>query len=292
MSKDFKSVAVNQNQILIATDRAKSLVGQIMTFSRDTNIGQKPTDLTVLLEETMKLVRVSIPSNIETVLKKGEGVQVVMGSAIQIQQIIMNLTTNAYQAMNSKGGSITIALELKRVSREKNLSHGVLNPGYYSALSVSDTGPGMSSEIASRVFEPYFTTKALGEGSGMGMAIVYKLAKAHGAMLDLKTIPGEGTSITLYFNELLGSNAEADVPDTEEAVPGSGERILLVDDEKGLLDAVQQLLIRIGYKVTAFSDPTAALEAFERSPEEFDVLVSDHSMPKITGIELLRKMRS
>lgn len=290
-SDDVEFLQTNQSQILKAADRAKSLVAQIMTFSRDSNIVQKPIDLAALLDETMKLIKVSIPSSIDIVLKKAEGVRAVMGAAIQLQQIILNLTTNAYQAMKTSGGSITIALDRKQVGTEINLSHGVLGPGYYSVLSVCDTGPGMDPAVASRVFEPYFTTKSEGEGSGMGMAIVYNLAKAHGARVNLKTAVGEGTCITLYFKEATGVNVAQDTDNTIAVVRGEGGRILLVDDEEDLLDATEKLLSGIGYQPMAFNNPDEALEAFKRDPKEFDLLVSDQSMPKMTGIQLLREVR-
>ncbi|NQV68680.1 MAG: response regulator [Pseudohongiella sp.] len=281
----------NQNQILKAADRAKSLVAQIMTFSRDSDIAQRSTDLALLLEETLKLIKVSIPSSIGLVLNISDGVQAVMGSSVQLQQIIINLTTNAYQAMKSTGGAITIALDQKQVSTAMNLSHGVLEPGCYTVLSISDTGPGMSPAIASRVFEPYFTTKAQGEGSGMGMAIVYNLVKAHGAMLDLKTAPGEGTCISLYFKQVANMTRASEPENSVAITRGKGEHILMADDEADLLDATRQLLASIGYQVTAFSDSGAALEAFQRSPDEFDLLLSDQSMPKITGVQLIREIR-
>lgn len=290
--KEIELLQRNQNQILKATDRAKSLVSQIMTFSRDTNVMQKPTDLAALLDETLKLIKVSIPSSIEITLHKAENVPLIMGSAIQLQQIILNLTTNAYQAMKSSGGSISITLNRRSAGTEVNLSHGVLDPGDYVVLSVSDTGPGMSKSVVSRIFEPYFTTKGQGEGSGMGMAIVYNLAKAHGAMLNLNTAVGAGTRISLYFKQAGNVSAELDVENSGVVARGKGERILLVDDEEDLLDATKQLLSSIGYEVTAFSKPSEALEAFKRAPNDFDLLMSDQSMPKITGVQLIREIRN
>lgn len=291
VNKEPSSFEANQSQILKATERAKSLVSQIMTFSRDTNIAQSSTDLAVLLVETMKLIKVSIPSNINIELRKGEDVHPVMGSAVQLQQIILNLTTNAYQAMKSSGGSISISLDRKQIDNEINLSHGVLAPGHYSVLAVSDNGPGMSKAVASRIFEPYFTTKAQGEGSGMGMAIVYNLVKSHDAMLNLETAVGEGTCVSLYFKEAADVSEAQHAVNTPKMAQGNGERILLVDDEADLLDATQKLLSGIGYQVRAFSKPGEALEAFKGTPEEFDLLVSDQSMPGMTGIQLLREIR-
>jgi len=291
VTTDMKSLEGNQNQILKATNRAKSLISQIMSFSRDTTIKQKPTDLTALLDETMKLLKASIPSRIEITVTIDESLRPVMGSEVQIQQILMNLATNAYQAMELTGGTLTIALERELVSTELMLSHGVLTPGNYSVLSVTDNGPGMSREVASRVFEPFFTTKKRGEGSGMGMAIVYRLVKTHRATMDMQTLPGIGTRIMVYFEEL--GNVESENVEERESLPlkGRGERILLVDDEEGLLDSTQQLLTNIGYQVEAFSDPKEALKAFRHQPKDFDLLVTDENMPKISGVQLVKAIR-
>lgn len=286
-----ESLEENQRQILKATDRAKSLVAQIMTFSRDASIEQKPIDLAVLLDDTMELINISVPRSIRLALNKSDDVQPVMGASIQLQQIILNLTTNACQAMNTSGGTIAISLDRLCLDSEMNLSHGVLGPGSYSVLSVSDTGPGMSERVASRIFEPYFTTKLKGDGSGMGLATVYNLAKVHDAMLDLKTAPGEGTCFTLYFKE--ATEIKEDLQDVEKVsiAQGHGEHILLVDDEEDLLDATRRLLTATGYRVSAFHDPVEALRAFARTPEDFDLLLTDQSMPKFTGIELLKEIR-
>ncbi len=239
ITSEPEEIKDQQTQILDATDRAKALIAQIMTFSRDKNFEQKPINISELLDETMKLVGVSIPRNIEVTVKNDPDVKPVMGSQIQLQQIIINLATNARQAMKSEGGSILIALTRKLIKSEIILSQGVLKAGYYSVLEVSDTGPGMTREIASRIFEPYFTTKPHGEGSGMGMSIVYSLVKGHNAAIDLRTAPGKGTTITVYFNEATDSAAAIVDEEKKGIVLGNGERVLLVDDETELLNTTQ-----------------------------------------------------
>ncbi|MCH8134771.1 MAG: PAS domain S-box protein [Proteobacteria bacterium] len=292
LDEDRVASKTNLEKILEAIDRAKSLVAQIMSYSRDNSSEQKPTDLAVLLEETMKLLAVSIPKDIDIALELDQASQPVMGSQVQIQQIVMNLATNAAQAMQSTGGALTIALQREVIDAEMILSHGVLAPGNYSVLAVTDNGPGMSTELASKAFEPFFTTKKQGEGSGMGLAIVYKLARAHGAIIDMQTLPGKGTRILVYFEELTDNiTTESAKQEKLPVVRGSGERILLVDDEENLLDSTQQLLSGIGYHVEAFSDPRGALEAFRQTPEEFDLLVTDENMPKLTGIQLVKAVR-
>lgn len=288
-----KSPKVHLEKILQATQRAKALVSQIMTFSRDTSSQQQPIDLAELLRETMKLIKVSIPSSIETSMEIDEDVMPVLGTAVQIQEIIMNLTTNAYQAMVDDGGSIHTTLRSQQVEGEQNLSHGVLSAGKYTVLSVSDTGPGMEDGVSNRVFEPFFTTKSQGKGSGMGMTIVYNLAKAHGATVDLKSATGQGTSVSLYFKAVAeGINAISMTEQDIKIYRGRGETILLVDDEEDLLDSANKLLTGIGYSVYAFSDPTEALEGFKNQPEKFDILLSDESMPKLTGVQLVKEVRS
>ncbi len=290
--QDVEELEENKNQILKATDRAKSLVSQIMTFSRDTNVEHRLTELNEVVDDTVKLLKASIPSSIRIEVKKDMAINPIMGSPIQLQQIILNLTTNAYQAMKDTGGSISISLERKIVEEELLLSHGVLSPGSYSCVSISDNGPGMSDEVAKRIFEPFFTTKAQGEGSGMGMAIVYNLVQAHKAMLDLATGPEKGTSFTLYFEEAESIASESLDEQKPAIVPGNGERILLVDDEVDLLESTRKLLSSIGYLVTAINDPADALEVLKQTPKEFDILVSDQTMPKISGVQLLEEIRS
>lgn len=279
------------DQILQATERAKSLIAQIMSFSGDNSSTQETIELPELLEQTMSLVKVSIPSNISIETKIDEDVQSILGSAVQIEQIILNLTTNAYQAMKSGNGNITISLEGKDLADELILSHGILDPGNYTVLTVEDNGPGMIRPVRDRVFEPFFSTKKAGEGSGMGLAIVYNIVKAHGATLDLKSAPGKGTKFTVYFHAAEDEHTALQHEESAVIAPGKGERILLVDDEKELLAATQQLLSNIGYQVEAFSDPLEALEAFREDPERFDLLVSDQAMPGRTGIQLLGAIR-
>lgn len=286
--QDAELFEKNRGQILKATNRAKSLVSQIMTFSRDSNIEQKLTDLNEAVDDTIKLLQASIPSSIKIEVHKDSSAQLIMGSPIQLQQIVLNLTTNAYQAMNDIGGTINIALDKKIINTELLLSHGVLTSGHYSCLSISDDGPGMTREVYEKVFEPFFTTKGQGKGSGMGMTIVYNLLKAHNAKLNLITNLNEGTCFTVYFKEAKGTVNTVPKKKKQAIVRGKGERVLLVDDETDLLDSTRQLLSSIGYLVTAINDPTNALEALKQSPEEFDLLVSDQTMPKINGLQLLK----
>lgn len=281
----------NLNKILNATDRAKELISQIMSFSRDNSSNQKPLDLKKLLLETIKLIEVSIPGSI-TLSNKTDAVEhKILGSSVQIQQIVMNLITNAYQSMKNTGGTIATELEHIVTHAEMHLSHNVLQPGVYSVLSISDSGPGMNQEVASKIFDPFFTTKDVGEGSGMGMTIVYNLLQSHHAGLDLQTFPGKGTRFKLYFKEFAGVKSERGQEQSLTITRGKGERILLVDDEKDLLESAQKLLVNIGYRVEAFSNPESALQKYLSMPESFDLLLSDENMPKLSGSELIKQAR-
>ncbi len=287
-----KETSEHVEKIVEATERAKSLVGQIMSFSRDTSTEKKPTDLNNLLTETMKLLQVSVPGNVEISVNAEQDIKPVLGSVVQLQQILMNLANNAIGAMKEGGGMLTISLHRERVRNEVNLSHGMLSPGGYSVLTVTDNGTGMSQHTAARVFEPFFTTKKQGEGSGMGMAIVYKLVKSHDARIDMQTALGVGTRIRIYFPELANIKPDGSDSANLPVVKGKGERILLVDDEKELLDSASKLLSSIGYRVEAFSDPNKALEAFSNTPEDYDLLVTDEKMPKLTGVQLVKAVHN
>ena len=291
VEKTPQSPRANLKSILKATSRAKSLINQIMTFSRDSKVDQKPIDLAKTLNETLKMIRVSIPNHTKLITNIERHGKPIFGVKIQIQQIIMNLTTNAYQAIPDTGGIIEVSLTRLFCKADTHLSHGVLIPGNYSVLCVKDNGSGMDTKTATRIFEPSFTTKHSAQGSGMGLAILYKLIKNHGAILDLSTELKLGTCIKIYFKEV-----DADIPlrpDKEplSSIKGNNRHILLVDDEIDLLYPMTNLLTNIGFKVTAFGEPIKAIAYAKRHPEVFDIIFTDQKMPNTTGIQLIKEIR-
>jgi CheY-like chemotaxis protein len=212
-----------------------------------------------------------------------------MGDATQLHQVVMNLCSNAIQAM-SGGGTLRVALETADVSTERVLSHGTLAPGRYVRLTVEDSGSGMDEATRSRIFEPFFTTKDVGQGTGLGLSLVYAIVTDSGGAIDVKSAPGQGSTFTIYGPLAEGTLATAD----DSAAPpprGNGERVLLVEDEAPLLAVTAEVLSRLGYEPVSFSDSHAALAAFEAAPGRFDVVVTDEVMPGLTGTGLASVLR-
>jgi PAS domain S-box-containing protein len=275
--------------VLIAATRGRALVEQILAYSRSQRGKRAPVDLGHVVVETLELVRGSLPANIRLEASTPESPLVVMGDATQLHQVLTNLCSNAIQAMKG-GGILRVALETTDVSSERALSHGTLPPGRYVRLTVEDSGSGMDEATLSRIFEPFFTTKEIGQGTGLGLALVYAIVTDAGGAFDVKSAPGQGTTFTIYGP--LAEVALAAADDTIAAPPrGNGERVLLVDDEAPLLAATAEVLSRLGYQPASFSDSHAALAAFEAAPGRFDVVVTDEVMPGLTGTGLASALR-
>lgn len=241
----------------------------------------------LIVKEAMNLIRSTLPSSIEIELEiAGEGK--IVGDPTQIHQIVMNLCTNAYHAMMESGGRLGITVEdLPMIS---DAERGDLTPGPYVRLRVSDTGMGMSPEVKARIYEPYFTTKDKGLGTGLGMAVVHGIVRDLGGRILVESQPGEGT----VFDILLPNAVEAkEGYDREtEAVPGGKEGILLVDDEPLLVESSRQILERLGYTVKAETSSLAALETFRKAPDRFELVITDMTMPGLTGDKLAREILS
>jgi CheY-like chemotaxis protein len=212
-----------------------------------------------------------------------------MGDATQLHQVVMNLCSNAIQAMR-EGGTLRVTLETLELSGERALSHGTLEAGSYLRLIVEDSGSGMEEATLRRIFEPFFTTKAVGQGTGLGLSLVYAIVIDLGGAIDLKTASRQGSTFTIYLptSEVALATAEFAL-----ATPprGQGERVLLIEDEPPVLAATTEMLSRLGYEAVSFSDSHTALAAFEAAPERFDVVVSDEVMPGLTGTGLARALR-
>jgi CheY-like chemotaxis protein len=213
----------------------------------------------------------------------------VIGDATQLHQVVMNLCSNAIQAMRA-GGILSVMIETAELSDERALSHGTLGSGRYLRLIVEDSGSGMEEATLARIFEPFFTTKEVGQGTGLGLSLVYAIVSDLGGAIDVKSAPQQGTSFTIY---LPRSDAPLSTIESGPATPprGHGERVLLIDDETSVLAAATDVLSRLGYEAVSFSDSHAALSAFEAAPERFDVVVSDEVMPGLTGTGLSRVLR-
>ena len=277
------------NQILQAAKRARSLVSQILTFSRQENHEIKPVDIAIILGEVVKLVRSSLPSTIAVQQQIKKDCGLVMADPSQIHQVAMNLITNAFHAMEIKGGQLSIRLfETKLPGRDSGDLR--LSPGRYVCLSVGDTGEGMSKAVLDRIFDPYFTTKKKGKGTGLGLSVVHGIVKSCGGYVKATSVPGEGTDFEVFLPALSMAEKEKEAAVQKKQFHRGTERILLVDDEAQVIQMETQRLEHLGYQVSAFTDPVAAFALFERDPEQFDLVITDMTMPKMTGGELSKRI--
>lgn len=275
----------NLEQILKAGDRAKNLVQQILTFSRQMDTTCSPVQIHIIVKEVLKLLRATIPSTIKIVQDIDINSGAIMANPTQIHQVVMNLCTNAYHAMEETSGTLTVSVKPIRVDSSETFNNPDLKPGPYVRLSVSDTGAGIDKSIVPRIFDPFFTTKGKGKGTGMGLAIVHGIVLALNGMISVDTKSSRGTSFHVYLPKLNDDNDITQASDT--SIPGGkGQRILFIDDEKEILEIARDMLDRLGYKVTIISKSLDALKKFETEPDTFDLVITDQTMPGMTGAEL------
>ncbi|MCK4542738.1 MAG: PAS domain S-box protein [Spirochaetales bacterium] len=279
--------------ILQGTKRAGDLVKQILTFSRQKDHEMKPLKVHLVINEALKLIKSSLPSTIEITQNIKSDCGLVYADPTQIHQIVMNLCTNAYHAMEETGGKLTFNLKEVELAAE-DLNDPAMIPGKYVCLTVSDTGPGMEQSITDRIFDPYFTTKEEGKGTGMGLAVVHGVVKSHGGNISVYSEPGKGTEFKVHLPVIKKQEETAKLK-TDLPIQKGDERILLVDDEDIIAQMGKQMLERLGYHVTARTGSTDALEAFRENPDKFDLVISDMTMPIMTGEQLaaeIMKIRS
>jgi two-component system cell cycle sensor histidine kinase/response regulator CckA len=284
-TEDKAEVQDDLENVLKASDRAKELVKQILAFSRQTKQERRPTALQLVVKEAMRLLRSTLPATIEMVTQVGNDLPLVLADPTQIHQVLMNLCTNAAHAMRGQVGCLQVRLESAEVDDSFARLHPDLYPGFYVKLSVTDTGHGMDAETLNRIFEPFFTTKGPGEGTGLGLAVVHGIVKEHQGAIYASSRPGQGTVFELYFPALRteGSQGES----APEALHfGHGERVLFVDDELALCQVSVSIMQRLGYQATFQTNPRAALELCQTQPHSFDVVLTDLTMPGMTGLDL------
>ena len=277
----------NQVEILKAAMRAKDLTRQILTFSRQTDQEIQPVRLDLLIHEAMKMMRATLPATID-VRQSLQSSACVLGDPGQLHRIIVNLCTNAAHAMGDRPGTLTVNLEETQVDDRDPLSGDSPAPGRYCRLSISDTGCGMTPDIVEKAFNPFFTTKPLNQGTGMGLSVVHGIVKAGKGSIRIDSRPGEGATFTVYL-PVAGDAQAAEGGDGEEDLKGTGH-ILLLDDEEAVVMATQRSLESLGYTVTACLQPKRALSLFEKAPDIMDLVVTDYAMPKMTGIEVASRI--
>jgi len=279
----------NLKEVLNAAYRSKNMVQQILTFSRQKEPEKKLVKVQSVVKEAIQLLMNSIPTSIEIRQNIDEDCKPMMADPTQIHQVVMNLATNAYHAMREKGGVLTINVTKEKISMDDSASYPDLYPGTYLKLTVSDTGHGMDKSIIPKIFDPFFTTKPPGEGTGMGLSIIHGIVKSHGGDIKVYSEPGKGTVFNVYFPLIEAKPVEPRIVSTEPIQKGS-ECILLVDDEEPIVRMVKQTLERLGYQVATRTGSVDALEAFRANPDKFDLVITDMSMPNMSGVELAPRL--
>ncbi len=268
-------------QIENAAQRASLLVKQILTFSRQSEDTLHPMGLYLVVKEAMNLLRSSIPANIE-IIQKIQSKASILADPTKIHQVIMNLCTNAYHAMGDGGGVLTVELNEIDISEEKSVPELNMNPGKYVRLLISDTGHGMDRDTMGKIFDPFFTTKGVGQGTGLGLSVVDGIVKSGGGFMKVYSEVGSGTTFQIFWPAIQPDKRLDDSKMKAGLVMGS-ERIMLIEDEKDILEALEKILVRQGYMVTPFTDGVSALNAFKANPDEFDLVITDMTMPKMKG---------
>ena len=284
MVPDSNPASEPLKEIHKASIRATDMVRQLLAFSRKTNEESKPLDMVSIVRESMKMLRSAIPTSIEFKQHISDDPCTVTGDATQINQILMNLVINAADAMSEEGGLLEVILEKIILQEEKPCFDWVLAQGAYVRLKVRDTGEGMALEIMARIFDPYFTTKEVGKGTGMGLSVIHGIVKRHGGGIRVESKLGEGTVFEIYFPALEKTAVEEKEPEGKIRV--GSERVLFVDDEESIVNLNRRRLERLGYDVRSTTKPVEALEWFKTDPDQFDVVITDMTMPRMTGDRL------
>ena len=272
-----------------AGKRAKELVRQILTFSRKQQPERRAQPLQPIVTEVLGLLRASLPVTIEIRKEFSPDTPIVLADTVQIHQVAMNLCTNAANAMRGRSGQLIVRLASRNLDEAACRALPDLRPGKYAQLTISDTGCCMTPEVLARIFEPFFTTKGPGEGTGLGLSVVHGIMKDHEGTITVHSQPGVGTTFDLYFPEAVRAEATVHVADTS-ILPGRGECILVVDDEDAICAVLGAMLGNIGYRVETFKDPRAALERVRATPTAFDLLLTDRTMPHLSGPELVEQI--
>ncbi len=278
----------NLQEVLKAGRRARDLVRQILAFSRQSDQELKPLEVSPIIKETLKLLRASLPSTINIKQHMGANLGTVMTDPTQVNQILMNLCTNAAHAMGENGGTLEVNLEKVGNGTDVGVRFAGLSPGPYLKLTVSDNGHGMAPEVKERIFDPYFTTKEKGEGTGLGLAMVHGIVKSHGGTITVYSEPEMGSTFHVYL-PIRETETDQDTG-SEETIPTGSERILFVDDEQPIVDIAKQMVEQLGYSMVTRTSSLEALELFRAKPDEFDLVITDMTMPNMTGEELANEL--
>ncbi len=272
------------HEIQSASARARDMVKQILTFSRKQPVERQPLALDTVVQDALKVVRVTLPAGVD--LKADlRSQRAVLANEAQIHQLVLNLCANAVQALGGRGGVVTVTTKEKKLDDVR--SRPPLKTGEHVLLEIRDTGCGMDAATVERIFEPFFTTKSLGQGTGLGLAVVHGVVQSHDGAIFVESTPGQGTAFAIYLPALAsGQTVRTSAPTA--AATGAGQKILFVDDEPSVAKIGLRLLERLGYQAVALTDPVAARDRLVNNPGEFDLVITDYLMPRITGLDLAR----
>jgi len=287
--KDGSEITNNLKRIERACARASGLVGQILSFSRQRQQDPKPLDMRAIVKETLKFMRASLPTTIEINTDIAGDPGLVMADPTQLHQVLTNLCTNAFYAMREAGGVLDVSLDAMDAKKTSSFPLGMA-PGRYARLRVKDTGIGMEPEVMKRVFEPFFTTKQPGQGAGLGLSVVYGIVESYHGAVTVDSRPGEGSVFEVFLPVI--EDRSGTEPRRVRPIPTGKEKILFVDDEKEIADITGEVLESLGYHVHVETNPAEALKVFEERPDEFGLVITDMTMPCMTGEVLARKLIS
>jgi len=280
----------NLEKVMVASFRAKEMINQLLRFSRQKDSEQKPIELNTIILDSLKLLRASIPTNIEIQTEISETAYTVLGDTTQINQIMINLCTNAAHAMQASGGILLVKLNHVDLKNNVFSEHSDIQEGEYIQLIVADTGHGISTDTIERIFDPYFTTKEQGKGTGMGLAVVHGIVKKHGGDIQVFSEMGVGTEFHILLPTINAEEVASEAT-AIDSIPKGKERIMLVDDEEMIADMMTQMLKKLGYQVTGYTQSSSALDVFQKSPQNFDLLITDMTMPTLTGDLLAKEIK-
>jgi len=284
-----RAVRRHVDQVMQAGARGKGLVERILAFSRS-GLGERvPVHVQSVVEETLEILAASLLPQVRLDKRLDAGDTAVVGDATQLHQVAMNLCTNALQAME-RGGALTVVLDRESVPERRLLSHGTLLPGPYVRLSVSDTGSGIPPAVLERMFDPFFTTKGVGDGTGLGLSLVHGIVADFGGAIDVATQAGVGTTFAVWL-PASGETPRILAAPAGELPLGNGETVMIVDDQRSLVALAEETLAALGYEPAGFDSSVAALQAFRADPQRFDLVLTDETMPDLSGVELVREIR-
>jgi CheY-like chemotaxis protein len=279
-------------RVMHAARRSGDMIKQILAFSRQGEAETTALDLRPLVKEGLKFLRGAIPSTIEIIQRIEPDLGKILGDPTQIHQVLMNLCVNASHAIKDNKGTISVELSEVELDTDFTSENPPLVPGKHLRLMVSDTGAGIPSEIMDKIFDPYFTTKEAGKGTGLGLSVVHGIVTKHKGAISITSELGKGSIFSVFFPVVEKEAPQAEESSTADLTPTGKEHILVVDDESHLLEMYDRQLRRLGYEVTCSSNPAEALELFRKDPGKFDLVITDFTMPNMTGIDLATELGS